>query len=132
MHNNPAGALGPSRLEREFMFQVSFYVDDKRLGSALLALVGIAHGQPAVTPVVNAVKNGNGLDAVVASGGSVERFAKALKPLKGKTIVAGDIRPMLKALGMQPSSRGYLTKQAVKAHLLKKSGTGSSSKYLVL
>jgi hypothetical protein len=114
------------------MFRVEFFVDDKRLGAALLALVGIAHGQPGVVPVVNAAKKGNGIDAVVKSGSSVERFATALKPMKGKTIVAGDIRPIMKTLGMQPSSRGYLTKQAVKAHLLKKSGSGSSSKYLVL
>jgi len=113
------------------MFKVDFYVDDKKLGAALLALVGIAHGQPGVVPVVNAKLNGHGVVAA-SDGSSLERFAAALKPMKGKTIVAGDIRPILKTLGMQPSSRGYLTNQAVKAHLLKKSGSGSSSKYLVL
>ena len=113
------------------MFKVDFFVDDKRLGAALLALVGIAHGQPGVVPVVNAKLNGHKVVAV-SDGSSLERFAAALKPMKGKSIVAGDIRPMMKSLGLQPSSRGYLTKQAVKAGLLKKSGSGSSSKYLVL
>ena len=113
------------------MFRVEFFVDDKRLGPALLALVGLAHGQPGVTPVVNAVKKGNGL-ASKSDGGSVERFAEVIKPLKGKTITASDVRPMMKSLGMAPSSRGYLMKLSQKAGVLKKSGTGSASKYLVL
>ena len=36
------------------MFKVEFFVDDKRLGNALRALAGLAHGAPTAIPVVNA------------------------------------------------------------------------------
>jgi hypothetical protein len=112
------------------MFRVEFFVDDKRLGAALLALVGIAHGQPGVTPVVNAKTNGHAVVAVSA-GSSLERFAELLKPHKGETIIARDVAAMMKKLGMSLSSRSYVLKRAVEAKLLKKTGIGSGTKYQV-
>lgn len=115
------------------MFQVLFYVDDKRLGSALLALVGLAHGQPAVTPVVNVKKKGNGL-APVAHGSTMERFAAALQEQKGKALSAADIRAMTKPLGLSPKSYSYLLKNALVAKLVKKTGNGqgTSTRYAVI
>lgn len=113
------------------MFRVEFFVDDKRLGAALLALVGIAHGQPGVTPVVNAKTNGHKVVAI-SDGSTVEKFAVILKQHKGKTLVARDIGAMMKPLGLSLSSRGYALKQAVSAGLIKKSGKGSGMKYLVI
>ena len=114
------------------MFKVDFFVDDKRLGAALLALVGLAHGQPSVVPVVNIVKQGRNGVAAKSDGSTVERFAEALKPMKGKTIIARDVGSMMRPLGLAHASRGYVLKQAVDAGLMKKSGKGSGTKYTVL
>jgi hypothetical protein len=130
MHHSSGGA-GSIKQKGNIVFRVEFYVDDKRLGNALLALVGLAHGQPSVTPVVNAVKKGNGLDAVVKSGSSVERFAELLKSHKGEVLIARDVGKLMKPMGMSLSSKGYMLKQAVKTGLLKKSGKGSGMKYTV-
>jgi len=115
------------------MFRIAFFVDEKRLGRALFALVGLAHGSPEVVPVVNVEKKkGNGLTPKIASGSSVERFGEALKPHRGKTVKMGDFAPLMKGLGLSEASRGYLVSQAVKAHLLKRHGKGTATTYTVL
>jgi hypothetical protein len=114
------------------MFRVEFFCDDKRLSSALHALVGISHGAPTVHPVVNAMKSGNGL-AAKFSGNTLERLPELLKPFKGKQITANAHGPeLMKALGLNPTSKTYLFRRAVEAKMLKPTGKGSGMKYLVL
>ena len=115
------------------MFKVEFFVDDKRLGAALLALVGIAHGQPGVVPVVNAVKKANGL-APVATGSTMDRFAAALQEHKGRNISANDVRAMMKPLGLTEKSYSYILKRAMETKLVKKTGKGqgTATRYAVL
>jgi hypothetical protein len=116
------------------MFSVQFFVDDKRLGSALIALVGIASAQPSVTHVVNAVKaKGGKVEAIVKGGSSLDRFAEHLKAFKGKTITArADGRPMMKSIGLAVGSNTYMFTRAVKAGLLKQHGKGSGTTYTVV
>jgi hypothetical protein len=114
------------------MFRIEFFVDERRLGKALIALLGLAHGLPSVTPVVNAEKKGNGLVAKVKGGSSLDRFAAEIKQFKGKTVVTRDLAPIMTAIGLAPKSAGYIVAEAVKAHLLKRHGKGSSTSYTVL
>jgi hypothetical protein len=114
------------------MFRVSFFCDDKKLSHALHALLGLAHGSPEVQPVVNAVQSANGLVAATA-GGAVERLIPHLKKLKGTDISAAkDGAGLAKAVGINPSSAGYMLRKAREAGLLKQSGSGSGTKYRVL
>jgi len=113
------------------MFRVEFFCDDKKLASALHALTGISHGQPTVQPVVNAIKQGNGLAA--ASGGkSMERFAIELKKRRGKTLSSAEIKSMMKSAGMNVDSASYFLKQAKNAGLVHASGSTSKTVYKVL
>jgi hypothetical protein len=115
------------------VFKVEFFVDDKRLGHALLALVGIAHGQPSVLPVVNVKKKGNGL-APQTPGNSMDRFAVALKDFEGRTFNAGDVRALMKSLGLAEKSYSYMLQRALAAKLVKKTGKGqgTATRYEVL
>lgn len=126
--------MGDHNRKGKSVFTVQFYVDDKRLGAALLALVGIAHGQPSVVPVVNVKKKPNGSLAPKAEGSTIDRFIAALQPHKGKTIQASDVRAMMKPLGMSDKSYSYLLKKALNAKLVRKSGKGqgTSTRYEVL
>ena len=114
------------------MFKVEFFVDDKRLGQALLALVGIANSQPSVVPVVNVAKKANGTLAPKVSGGSMERFVAVLKKHKGKSLKAAEFKAMMKPMGLSASSANYMTGRAVEAGLLKKTGKSNQTAYLVL
>ena len=115
------------------MFRVSFFVDDRKLGPALHALVGIAHGQPEVAPVVNAKLNGH---TVVAKshGSTMNRFAEELQALKGTVIKASNVRELMKPLGLTDKSYSYVLKKALEAKLLKRSGKGEGilTRYEVL
>ena len=113
------------------MFHVDFYVEDKRLGQALLALVGIAYGQPSAVPVVNAAKKNGKMVAASNGHSTLERFAEIL-PKKGTSINAHDVGEMMKPLGLATTSRGYMLKKAVKSGMLKKHGKGSHMTYVVL
>jgi len=115
------------------MFRIDFFVDDRKLPAALLALVGIAHGAPNVVPVVNVRKKGNGL-AAKTEGSSMDRFAAELKSLKGKSLAAADVQQMMKPLGLSHKSYSYMLKNAITAKLLKKTGkgAGTATRYVVL
>lgn len=113
------------------MFKVDFYVDDKRLGAALLALIGIAHGQPGVTPVANATVNGGKVVAKV-NGSSLDQFAEQLKKLKGQPFRARDVDALMKTIGLAPTSRTYMLQRAVEEKLVKKHGVGSAMTYTVI
>jgi len=113
------------------MFRIEFFVDDKKLGAALVALMGLAHGQPSVQPVVNAVKNGNGL-AAVSSGGAVTRVKDALKTMKkGTELETKQFKELLKTLGINPSGMSYYTKQLSKGGVIKRTGVLQNSRYVV-
>jgi len=114
------------------MFRIEFFVDDKKVGPALVALVGVAHGQPSVQPVVNAVKTGNGL-AAATGGKGVDRVAHLLKKVQPGTALSGkEFRVLLKNAGLSVASSSYYVAEAVKAGLLKKTGSTSDARYLVL
>jgi hypothetical protein len=115
------------------MFRIEFFVDDKKLPAALLALVGIAHGQPNVMPVVNVKKKGNGLVAQTEGSGT-DRFIEAVKKLKGKTVAASDLKAMMQPIGLAPKSYSYVLKSALEAKVMKKTGkgAGTATRYVVL
>ena len=115
------------------MFRIEFFVDDKKLPTAMHALVGISHGPPTVTPVVNAVATGNGLAARV-NGDSIQRVAEYLKRYKKGTLISAGEHgvDMMKALGLSPDSKTYMLSKAAKAGLLRKTGKGSAMKYTVV
>lgn len=113
------------------MFRVEFYVDDRKLGTALLALVGIAHGQPGVMPVSNIQKKGNGV-APISNGKTLERFAAQLKKRKATEITGIQAGEICKAIGLAESSKNYVLKQAQNAGMMKKVGKGSHVTYRVI
>jgi len=117
------------------MFKIEAIVDDKRVGDALRALLGIARGMPHAIPIVNAEEHPAEPGKLKAkSNGSLlgmfEQWLIANKPEEPMRV--GIIRVFLKAKGRPVGSAGYLAKQAVAAGLLKKSGTGSGTKYHVV
>jgi len=113
------------------MFRVEFFVDDRKLADALRSLMHISHGAPSVQPVVNAVPTGNGL-AAISGGGQMERFFLELKKIKGREVKPGEVKTMMKAAGLNPTSSGYFVKNAIKAGLLSRSGKGNAVGYKVL
>jgi predicted transcriptional regulator len=115
------------------MFRITFFCDDKKVTSALHALVGIAHGAPECAPVVNAVKTSNGL-AAASGGSSLERLASVIAKMKGQDLKTSDahVKDMMKSIGIKPASTGYMLRKAVEAGLLRQHGKGTGTAYKVV
>jgi hypothetical protein len=113
------------------MFRVEFFCDDKKLADALRSLMGIAHGAPSVTPVVNEVRTGNGL-AAASNGTNSERFFHMLKKVKGREVKAGEIKSLMKEAGLNPTSINHFIKSGQKAGLVTKHGKHANTTYKVL
>ena len=113
------------------MFRIEVFVDDKKLGNALHALVGLTLGDPKVQPVANAVvKNGKVGAASVDLAGLFAKFAKERK-LGSSQFSANVLREFCKYAGMSETSYGYAGKQLLKAGAIKKHGAGTKSAYTV-
>lgn len=115
----------PSAISR-----VEFFCDDKRVGEALRALVGVAIGAPSVQPVVNAATRGNGL-AAETGGKLVEQLAHYLAQSNRSEIDGADLRSFLKKSGRSPASISYLARHAV-AHRILKKDPSAKSRWLVV
>jgi endonuclease IV len=111
------------------VFKVDFFVDDKKLGTALKALVGIAISQPTAVPVVNAqVKNGH-IKAKGSGENMLALFTTYVQKTEKKELTPSDIRKFLKEHGKSPSSMSYLMHQAVKQKLVKRAGNTNHMVY---
>ena len=114
------------------MFRIEAFVDDKKLGEALRALAGIAIGNPAVQPVVNAEeKDGK----VVPSGnGSLPgAFANYVKRHKLGEFGPQEMKKFVKGMGKSESSANYFTKRLKELGLVKKAGgSGPRTRYAVV
>jgi hypothetical protein len=116
------------------MFKIDFFVDDRKLASALRALAGIALGDPKVTPVINAAptSNGNGVKQLT-NGNLLELFALYLKKTKAVEVSPKVARDFLTNAGRSPQSASYLLRNATDAHLLKRGpGKGAKTNYVVV
>ncbi len=114
------------------MFRIEFFVDEKKLGPALIALMGIAHGQPLIQPVANVLKTANGVKAATGGKG-VQRIAFGLeKVAKGTVMDGAQFRDVMKSVGMSPNSSSYCIRQAIDAGLIQKSGKTGNARYTVL
>jgi hypothetical protein len=114
------------------MFRVEFYVDDKRLGEAMIALTGLARGQPVIIPVINAKQEANGKVVAAGNGDVGELFLKYARQHKLETPVAADFRKFAKSIGRSPAGYSYLVSQLVDRKLIRKSGKGSGMVYTLL
>jgi hypothetical protein len=112
------------------MFRIELFVDDKNLADALRRLAGIGRDVRAI-PVVNAEPAGRAGVAATSSGDIVELFRGWLTRHKKAEISADDARTFLREIGRSPNSRNYLLKQAVNAGLLRRTGKGNASRYVV-
>jgi hypothetical protein len=114
------------------MFRVEFYCDDKRLGEALVALTGLARGQPVITPIANAKQASNGKIVAASRGDPGDLFLKYVKQHKLERPVAEDFRKFAKSIGRSPTGYSHLIKQLVVRQIVKKSGKGTKTGYTVL
>ena len=119
------------------MFRIAFFVDDKKLPAALLALVGIAHGSPEVQPVINVKKAANGKLQAESGGSTSERFAAWLKARGMQEIDATDFKAFLAEAGVSARSITYLAKVAVRDGVIKPTsrrsgGSGTPRIYKVI
>lgn len=108
------------------MFRIEFFVDDKKLGNALHALVGIAHGQPNVQPVSNAMKRQNGLVPIIKGGSSVEQMVHAIQKAKLTQVNVQQAGQLLKTIGLKPGSATYMLRRVAAAGFLQKVGKGNN------
>lgn len=111
------------------MFRVEFFVDDKKLGQALIALVGLAYGQPSVVPVVNTVVKNGHIKAESNDTKMLDLFAMHLKKIKKDSLQVDDIKEFLTSIGRSPISSGYLIKQAIHAKIIKRVGKSSNVRF---
>jgi hypothetical protein len=115
--------------------RVTFFVDDRKVGTALRALVGIALDQPKVEPVTNVeeVPNGKAKKLVAQSDGSaVGQFIEHVRRKHLTVVDAPVCRAFLASVGLSASSASYVLRQATKMGALKKVGQGTATKYPVV
>lgn len=112
------------------MFRVEFFVDDKRLPSALRSLAGVATGEPKVQPVVNATVKA-GRVAAANSGEVCELFLAYAKKHKLTTFGAGELRGFAKSIGRAENAYGYIRNDLFKCGAIRKIGKGATMKYAV-
>ena len=110
------------------MFRVTFFCEDKRLGNALRALAGLAHGNPEVLPVVNVEANGKQLKART-NGKARDQLVDWMKQKHLTEVQCAHAKEFLRTAGMSENSATYVLKDAVAAGLLKRFGKGTKSSY---
>lgn len=102
------------------MFRLECFVDDKKLGDALRALVGIAVQPPTVQPVTNAKKGRNGHLQQESNGKLLDLFMLHLDKEKPGEINAKYVRAFLERNGTSPGSANYLLQQLRDTKRIKK------------
>ena len=113
------------------MFRIECFCDDKKLSYVLWALAGHIHGSPSITPVVNTKKSGGKIKQAT-NGKLLDLFAEHIKDKTAETINARFVKDFLEKNGNTPTSHGYVLKQALAAKMIRKTGKGTLSKYVIL
>jgi hypothetical protein len=126
-------ALNLKQETGESMFRIEVFVEDKRLAEALLALAGLARGQPNVMPVANLAEGGkkNGELKAATSGTALAMLEAHLRKNKTTDLTPQDIRVWLKSVGRSSASASSLATEAVKHRLLKRTGRTGNMRYTV-
>jgi hypothetical protein len=116
------------------LFRIEFFCDGKRLPAAVMAITGIAVGEPKIQGVVNAAKKKNGKIEAASDGDVVSLFLLWLKQHKElKTLRAEHFRAFAKSIGRSETSYTFIKNQIMKTGgLLRRTGTGSATSYKVL
>jgi hypothetical protein len=112
------------------MFRIEVFVEDKRLAEALRVLAGVARGQPSVMPVTNVAEGGGKIKAAT-NGTSIAMFEAHLRKSKATDLGPQDIRNWLKSIGRSPMSASSFASEAVKHHLIKRTGKTGSMRYVI-
>lgn len=107
------------------------YVEDKKVGEALRALIGIVIGVPKAIPVINAEVQ-QGKITQKTNGKLVTMFAHHLHSSKIDTMRPADVREWLKQQGMSVTSASYLVKIAERSGIIRRSGKSSQTTYHVV
>jgi hypothetical protein len=111
------------RRSRMFTFRV--FVDDKKLGEALLAVTGIATQVETPQAVVNVVKKNGRLQAT-GNGSMTEAFLAHLNKTKkvGGQVTAKEMKAFVKEYGGANSSYSNIKRNLCEAKVLKQVATG--------
>jgi hypothetical protein len=113
---------------RMTLCKVEFFCDDRKVGQALRALVGLAQGAPTVQPVVNTAVQGNGSVTAATGGKAIDMFSAWLKDTKLELVRARDVREFCRQHSLSSYSTSYIIKQAIDIRLLKRvRGTATSN-----
>jgi hypothetical protein len=107
------------------------YVEDKKVGDALRALLGIVIGVPKAIPIINAELQ-HGQVKQQTNGKLVTMFLHHLHQNKIDSLRPADIREWLKKQGMSPSSSAYVVKLAIRAGAIRRTGMSSQTAYHVV
>jgi hypothetical protein len=112
--------------------RVEFFCDDRKVGSVLRLLAGIALEVPQVTPVTNAVKRGKKLQQET-SGDPLGLFREYIKKNKITVVTSSIGREFYKSIGKGGThSYNYLFAKAREAGLLRKVGKGINTQWKVV
>lgn len=111
--------------------RVELFCDDRKVGIVLRLLAGIALETPKVTPVINAKKKNNQLVEKIPRGDDIAMFAAYLKQHKLTEVNSTIGREYCHSIGKPPERYNYLFDKARRAGLLRKTGKGTHSKWVV-
>jgi hypothetical protein len=114
------------------MFRIEFFVDDKKLAQALHGLLGIALGDPKITPVINAEAKKNGRIRQLTSGKLPDQFMHYLTSSKFDIVRPKDAIGWLTKHGFSKLSSSYMLKQCVNMGFLRKTGKSSGTVYHII
>jgi hypothetical protein len=113
------------------VFRIEFFVDDKKLAQAVRGLLGVAMGDPKITPVINAeVKQGK---VKQISDGTMSSMLMAyLNKSHKETITPREVGVFLQENGFSKASAHYTLRQCTDQHFLRKTGKGNGTVYYVV
>ena len=110
------------------LFSVTFITKDTRLGTALVALEGLAYGKPEITPIAGAkvVKGnkvrGTGVRSPIAI---IDVIVEHLNKQKGRDVYRSDLKRLMQEAGGNPVSVGSLIQGLKQKGIIKGKGTGT-------
>jgi hypothetical protein len=113
------------------MFKVEFFVEDKKLPDSLRALTGLIRGLPSVVPVVNVDEGHHSGLKPKTNGALLDAFASHIMEFD-RPFGQNEVREFLKSHGKAVSSATYLIQKAIKARLVKRTGSSNATRYHVI
>lgn len=102
------------------MFEIKAYVEDKDLGRAKRALIGIARGAIEDRPLTHAVFKAGQLQSTAPAGNPFDVLYAMLGSIqKGAPITHSSLKELIHNAGGNPTAVAYYTQRLIKAKAMK-------------